>query len=112
MTYTKVNGNLYPATIDGAVMDYKWDNRESKSITLEKTYAGVLALLPDNTPWSIVQKDTVQKEDGTTEEKVTEWDNSEFSMSGDITDHRNGTVTIKMDKSTDLEDAYEMLIGG
>ena len=112
MTYVKINNTLYPASIDGRIVDAEWDNRESKSMTLEKTYTEVLALLPDNTPWGIVQKDTVQKEDGTTEEKVTEWDNSEFSMSGDITDHRNGTVTIKMGKSTDLEDAYEMLIGG
>lgn len=50
-------------------------------------------------------------EDGGTE-KEAEWDNSAYSLSGDITDHRDGTVTIKMGKPTDLEDAYEMLMGG
>ena len=45
-------------------------------------------------------------------ETEAEWDNSAFSLSGDITDHRDGTVTIKMGKPTDLEDAYEMLLGG
>lgn len=50
-------------------------------------------------------------EDGGTENEA-EWDNSAYSLSGDITDHRDGTVTIKMGKPTDLEDAYEMLMGG
>ena len=82
------------------------------------TATDAAALLPDNTPWSIVQRDTVPKYDsdgqptGETEEVVNEWDNSAYSLSGAITDHRDGTVTIKMGKPTDLEDAYEMLPGG
>lgn len=115
MTYIKVNNTLYPATIDGRIADYEWDKRDTKSITLSMTYAEVLALLPDNTPWSIVQKDTVQKigEDGqpmvdtsgnpVTEEVTTEFDNSEYSMSGVIRDNRDGTVTIKMGKPTEIE---------
>lgn len=73
------------------------------------TYAEVLALLPDNTPWSIVQKDTVPVYDpdtgeqtGTTVEE-NEFDNSEYSMSGVIRDNRDGTVTIKMGKPTEIE---------
>lgn len=124
MNYIKVNDTLYPAVVSGKMADRDWDDRQSKSITLEMTYEEVLALLPDNTPWSIVQKDTVPTYDESgepildeagnpvMEEQTTEWDNSEYSMSGDITDHRDGTVTIKMGKPTDLEDAYEMLIGG
>lgn len=115
MTYIKVNNTLYPATIDGRIADYEWDRRDTKSITLSMTYAEVLALLPDNTPWSIVQKDTVQKigEDGQpmvdtsgnpiTEEVTSEFDNSEYSMSGVIRDNRDGTVTIKMGKPTEIE---------
>lgn len=122
--YIKVNETLYPATISGRVADRDWDNRESKLITLTMSYTEALALLPDGTPWSIVEKEQVPTyaEDGSyaydddgnqiMEEKTTEWDNSEYSMSGDITDHRNGTVTIKMGKPTDLETAYEQLIGG
>lgn len=115
MTYIKVNNTLYPATIDGRIGDYEWDRRDTKSITLSMTYAEVLALLPDNTPWAIVQKDTVQKigEDGqpmvdtsgnpVTEEVTTEFDNSEYSISGVIRDNRDGTVTIKMGKPTEIE---------
>lgn len=124
MTCIKVNETLYPAVISGNMVDRDWDDRKSKSITLEKSYAEVLEMLPDNTPWSIVQEERVplcgengeivldDEGDAVFEEKTTEWDNSEYSMSGDITDHRDGTVTIKMGKPTDLEDAYEMLIGG
>ena len=38
-----------------------------------------------------------------TEEIVTEFDNSEYTMSGVIRDNRNGTVTIKMGKLTEIE---------
>ena len=115
MTYIKVNNTLYPATIDGRIADYEWNRRDTKSITLTMTYAKVLALLPDNTPWSIVQKDVVQKYDENgkllvdadgnpvTEEITTEFDNSEYTMSGVIRDNRNGTVTIKMGKLTEIE---------
>lgn len=115
MTYIKVNNTLYPATIDGKIADYEWNRRDTKSITLTMTYSEVLALLPDNTPWSIVQKDIVQKYDKNgkllvdadgnpvTEEITTEFDNSEYTMSGVIRDNRNGTVTIKMGKLTEIE---------
>lgn len=115
MTYIKVNNTLYPATIDGKIADYEWNRRDTKSITLTMTYAEVLALLPDNTPWSIVQKDVVRKYDENgkllvdadgnpvTEEITTEFDNSEYTMSGVIRDNRNGTVTIKMGKLTEIE---------
>lgn len=115
MTYIKVNNTLYPAKIDGRIGDYEWDRRDTKSITLSMTYAEVLALLPDNTAWAIVHEETVQKigEDGqpmvdgsgnpVTEEVTNEYDNSEYSMSGVIRDNRDGTVTIKMGKPTEIE---------
>lgn len=124
MIQIKVNNTLYPAVVDGRMIDRDWDDRESKSITLDMTYAEVLALLPDGTPWSIVQQHTAvaRDDDGNVivdesgaevmQTVMQEWDNSEYSMSGDITDRRDGTVTIKMGKPTDLEAAYEMLIGG
>ena len=124
MIYVKVNGALYPATIDGQMQDYTWDNRESKTVTMQGTYDEIVELFGDNAPWSIVMKETVQtrSEDGSlvlddagnpvTEEQTSEWDNSEFAMSGPITDNRDGTVSIKMGKPTDLEDAMELLLGG
>lgn len=115
MTYIKVNNTLYPATIDGRIGDYEWDRRDTKSITLNMTYAEVLALLPDNTAWSIVQKDTVPVYDpdtgeqaGTTVEE-NEFDNSEYNMSGVIRDNRDGTVTIKMGKPTEIENILSEL---
>ena len=124
MIYVKVNGTLYLATIDGQMQDYTWDNRETKVITMKGTYDEIVELFKDGAPWSIVMKETVQKrsEDGSlvlddagnpvTEEQTSEWDNSEFAMSGPITDNRDGAVSIKMGKPTDLEDAMELLLGG
>lgn len=124
MVYIKVNNTLYPTiSINGQSRDNKWDGREMKEIKLAMTYAEVLALLPDNTPWSIVQDvtDMVEGENGDITEttKQVEYDNSEYSMSGAVTDNRDGTVSIKMGKPTaietvtanaiteeDLEDAY------
>lgn len=107
--YIKVNNTEYPAAISGANNDRNWDGRDTKTVTLTMSHAEVAALLPDNTPWSIVQRDTVPKYDedgqptGETEERVQEYDNSEYSLAGDITDHRDGTVSIKMGKPTESE---------
>lgn len=107
--HIKVNNTEYPAAISGANNDRAWDGRDTKIITLTMTHAEVAELLPDNTPWSIVQRDTVPKYDengqptGETKEVVNEYDNSEYSLSGAITDHRDGTVSIKMGKPTESE---------
>lgn len=111
MTYVKVNGAEYAATIDGNMSDYTWDNRESKSITTsELTSAEAITLFHDDVTWSIVER-TAAQIDETVEETVSEWDNSDFSIAGDVTDHRDGRITIKMGKPTDLELAYEELYG-
>lgn len=110
-TYIKVNNTEYPATVNGNLVDRNWNGRDTKTIYLTMSHDAVAALLPDNTPWSIVQRDTVPKYDeqgkptGETEERVQEYDNSEYSLAGDITDHRNGTVSIKMGKPTETENA-------
>lgn len=109
--YIKVNNTEYPAAVNGVYNDRAWDNRDTKTIRLTMTHAEVAALLPDNTPWSIVQRDTVDVLDeqghptGETKEVVNECDNSEYSLAGDITDHRDGTVSIKMGKPTETESA-------
>ena len=109
--YIKVNNTEYPAEINGNPKDCTWDGRDAKTITLTMTHAEVEALLPDNTPWSIVQRDMVDVLDeqgqptGETVEQVNEYDNSEYSLPGDITDHRDGTVSIKMGKPTETESA-------
>ena len=109
--YIKVNNTEYPATINGVYNDRTWDGRDAKTITLTMTHAEAAALLPDNTPWSIVQREMVDvldeqgKPTGKTKEAVNEWDNSEYNIAGDITDHRDGTVNIKMGKPTETESA-------
>lgn len=108
-TYIKLNNTEYPATITGEHKDRTWNGRDTKTITLTMTHAEVAELLPDNTPWSIVQRETQDVLDeqgqptGETKEVVNEYDNSEYSLAGDITDHRDGTVSIKMGKPTESE---------
>lgn len=107
--YIKVNDTEYPATVNGDRTDRSWGDRDTKTITLTMTHDEAAALLPDNTPWSIVQRDTVDvlneqgHPTGETKEVVNEYDNSEYSLAGDITDHRDGTVSIKMGKPTETE---------
>lgn len=110
-TYIKVNNTEYPAEINGNPKDRSWDGRDTKTITLTMSHDAAVALLPDNTPWSIVQRDMVDVLDeqgqptGETKEVVNEYDNSDYSLSGDLTDHRDGTVSIKMGKPTETENA-------
>ena len=113
--YIKVNNTEYPAAVSGANNDRTWDNRDTKTITLTMTYDEVATLLPSGTPWSIVQRDMVDVLDeqgqptGETKEVVNEYDNSEYSISGEITDYRDGTVSIKMGKPTETETLREQL---
>ena len=61
--HIKVNNTEYPATITGILKDREWNEREVKNIRLTMTTTDAAALLPDNTPWSIVQRETVDKLD-------------------------------------------------
>lgn len=117
MIFVKINNTLYPATVSGRVADSNWDGRESKAITLEMTYATAITLFVNGLAWSIVQKTDVPVYDENGEQTGTEtkeevFDNSEYNLAGDITDHRDGTITAKMGKLTDLEEAYEIMFGG
>ena len=114
MTYFKTNNTEYPASLSGKMTDRDWDNRESKAITLEITYAEAAQLFVDGLSWSIVQRDTVPVYDESgnptseTTEQVQEWDNSDYNVAGSITDNRNGTCTCKMGKKTQLETEQEL----
>ena len=107
--FIKVNGQEYPAKFISKYQDLNWDKRETQTIYLTMSHDEAAALLPSGTPWSIVQRDTVNKLDengmltGQTEEVVNEYDNSAYSLAGDITDYRDGTVSIKMGKPTEAE---------
>jgi glycyl-tRNA synthetase alpha subunit len=130
-TYVEINGKQYPAVITGRLNDKDWGNRESKAIEVEMTYAEAMELFVDDVAWNIIQDieamKEVENEDGelvmkhVTEQEV--YDNSEYSIAGDVVDHRNGTVTVKMGKPTAeellaimdlalLDATYENLMGG
>ena len=105
----KINDQIHDAVITGDMPDRYWDGRDSKTITMSGSYADAAALFADGVAWSIVQTSTVPVLDadnqptGETKEQTDEWDNSDYSILGDITTHKDGTVSIKMGKPTDTE---------
>lgn len=100
-TYVEINDNLYSASITGRVNDKDWDNRASKAITITMSYEDAVSLFVDDVQWYIVQEN---------DDNTERYDNSEYSIAGDITDHRNGTITVKMGKPT-AEELLAMLEG-
>ena len=103
-TYVEINGNKYKASITGRLADKDWGNRASKAIKLEMSYAEANEIFIDGIAWNIVQEVEVHehKEDENGNEvietiiKEETYDNSDYGVAGDIIDHRDGTVTVKM----------------
>jgi hypothetical protein len=113
--YVEINGVQYPASITGKLSDKDWDGRASKAITLEMSYSDAVTIFTNDVKWNIVQDieeeiEEINEETGeTTHKLVTKqeiYDNSEYSIAGDIVDHRNGSITVKMGKLT----AEELLV--
>lgn len=111
MTYVKVNGTTYTAVINGKHIDREWNDRESKSITLAMDYATALALFVDGLNWSIVMDVEKEQEDGSIVTVQEEYDNSDYSMAGSITDNRDGTLAVKMGKPTQIETLESQITG-
>lgn len=111
MTNVKINGQQYEAQVFGISSDPIWSGRESKSITLAMDYATAVATFADDVPWSILYQPS-NYYDPETQQMVTpeveEYDNSDYCILGDITVHRDGTVTVKMGKPTG-EELYNIL---
>lgn len=107
--FLKVNGQEYPVTYIGKYQNADWGGRSTQTLYLQMTHAEIAALLPAGTPWSIIRRDTVPiydeetREQTGTQEIETEEDMSAYSMSGAITDYRDGTVSITMGKPTEVE---------
>lgn len=114
--FIKVNGQEYPATLIYNYKDRNWDMRETQTVHLTMPYAQAAALLTTGTPWFNVfreQKDVLDENGmltGQTEEVVTEEDMSAYSLAGEITDHRDGTVSVKMGKPTETENAVGAVV--
>ena len=111
MIKVSINGNEYIATVNGIIRDNEWNNRKSKSITLAMDYKTAAAMFCDDVPWSILYQPSSYY-DPETQQMVTppveEYDNSDYCILGDITVHRDGTVTVKMGKPTG-EELYNIL---
>ena len=128
MIYVKVNDVLYPATIEGKMQDRDWDNRSTKAITLEMDFHTALKTWIEGVSWSIINETLIDNiavdEEGneiidefgnpivTKSAHYDEYDNSDYNMAAEITDHRDGTVTVRMGKLTELEVAVGILLGG
>ena len=113
MTYIQINSQTIPAVVLGRTQDRGWDDRESKSITVSMTYEQAKALFVDDVPWAIVYQEDgyVDKTGETITPDPVVYDNSDYSVSGPITDNRDGTVTVKMGKPT-ADEILSVLIGG
>lgn len=103
MTYVKINGTTYPAVINGKHIDREWNDRESKTITLEMAYTDAIGIFVDGLAWSILMDVEQEQEDGSIVTVQEEYDNSDYSMAGSITDNRDGTLAVKMGKPTKIE---------
>ena len=103
--FVKIGEERYPALITGKLHDKDWDDRSSKAIRLQMDYMKAASIFVDDVNWSIIQEveelvETYNEETGktiiTTNIIEEEYDNSEYSIAGEIIDHRDGFVTIKM----------------
>ena len=110
MTYLKINDTLYPAAIRGWYRDKDWDNRDSMAVTLEMTYEEAVATFVSDMEWGHVHQDPayVNEAGETVTPDPVVYDDSDYSVAGPITDHRDGTVTVKMGKITDGEALAEL----
>ena len=113
MTYIKIGERLMEAEINGLLVDKNWSNRNSKTIRCAMTFAEAAETFVDDLAWSIVYKpEPYLNEDGEMVQPEAEiYDNSDYCVAGDITDHRDGTVSVKMGKLTDAE-LLAIIMGG
>lgn len=116
--YAKIGNMLYPllalARENGS--DSRWGGRQSVSLRLQMTYEEAKTLFADDMDWSVIeQADSyiLADKDGkpvTRTPEPVETDKSEFCLAGPITDHRDGTVTVKMGRLLDSE-ALDIIFG-
>ena len=105
-TFLKANNTETPCEAAEHYRDSAW-GRPTCTVTIKASTAEIAALLPNNAPWSLIEREDVLDELGAPNGQTVdhERDMSEYSLSGDITDHRDGTVSIKMGKPTETESA-------
>lgn len=98
-----IRDKKYDCLIETRDRDINWEYRKSKSITIDLDYATAVATFIDDAPWSTIYQGPdyydPEKQQMVTPEPV-ETDCSDYCILGDITVHRDGTITVKMGKPT------------
>lgn len=111
MSYLRIGEHTYPAAFRFRNADNNWNNRESAEITVAMSYEDAMTLFQDGTEWSRVDHTSpLADADGNVpepEEIVTDY--SALCVAGPVTDHRDGTITVKMGRMTDGEILAELL---
>ena len=110
-SYIKINDVTYPAVVNTKFEDRNWDYREVKIIHLEMPAQQAAELFVDGINWYEVNIETDMRpfvnENGETvyetyqNEVLTS--NADFCFAGEIVDHRDGTIPVKMGKHTPAE---------
>lgn len=110
-TYLKANNTETPCEAAEHYRDSAW-GRPTCTVTIKASATEIAALLPNNAPWSLIEREDVLDELGAPTGQTVdhERDMSDYSLSGDITDHRDGTVSIKMGKPTEEESAVGAVV--
>lgn len=108
----EINGVEYPAVISGRTNDYEWDGRHTKTITLKMDVNVAKELFIDGMSWLIITEEPANNPENPEELERVGYDNSDFNLAGPITDYRNGIISVKMGKLTELEEAYKTILGG
>lgn len=110
-TFLKANNTETPCEAAEHYRDSAW-GRPTCTVTIKGSAAEIAALLPNNAPWSLIEREDVLDESGAPTGQTVdhERDMSDYSLSGDITDHRDGTVSIKMGKPTEEESAVGAVV--
>lgn len=110
-TYLKANNTETPCEAAEHYRDSAW-GRPTCTVTIKASAAEIAALLPNNAPWSLIEREDALDESGmlTGQTVDHERDMSDYSLSGDITEHRDGTVSIKMGKPTEEESAVGAVV--
>ena len=110
-TFLKANNTETPCEAAEHYRDSAW-GRPTCTVTIKGSAAEIAALLPNNAPWSLIEREDALDELGAPTGQTVdhERDMSEYSLSGDITDHRDGRVSIKMGKPTETESAVGAMV--
>ena len=88
----------------GAYRNLLGSKRNSIEIILESDYETVKNTFLDNMTYCIVETREEVQEDGTVQTITEEFDKSNYCLSCDITDHRDGTISVFMGELTSEEE--------